>query len=97
MGSPEPAERPEAGHGQPRASRTSGGGAWVAPSLAQALVLAHADSAPSPSLARHPSRTGWPPCAALLSAAKITSKVFFASLKLVSGMSRPASRASKKA
>ena len=38
-----------------------------------------------------------PPAAALLSAAKITSNVFFASLKLVSGMSSPLSRASKNA
>ena len=45
----------------------------------------------------HGSRTGWPPWAALASAAKITSKVFLASLKLVSGMSSPRSRASKKA
>jgi hypothetical protein len=43
------------------------------------------------------SVTGTPPAAALLSDAKITSNVFFASLKLVSGMSSPLSRASKNA
>ena len=40
---------------------------------------------------------GWPPCVALLSAAKITANVLAASGKLVSGISWPASSASKKA
>jgi hypothetical protein len=41
--------------------------------------------------------TGLPPCSALLSAAKMTSKDLRDSSKLVSGMGLPASRASKKA
>ncbi len=41
--------------------------------------------------------TGRPPCSALLSAAKMTSKDFWDSSKLVRGMGLPASRASKKA